>query len=684
MTASSTTDTSGQAQSQQAGFTAQGNAERQQAIVRVAFTVLIGAYIYSIHFFELFGGIPLEPVVCITVYTLAAIAIVIWNLFSPAPNSLRKVVCISLDTISATYIMITGGLLTACIYGGYLWVSLANGLRFGKGYMMLAYIQSIVGFSVVLIFSDFWRDNLEFGIGLMIWILLLPLYVYKLLIILEKAMQATENANKAKSQFLANMSHEMRTPLTSIIGFAEEGLEHDARQNRHILRTIKQSGDYLLTLINELLDFSKAEANELEIKLQPCQLFEITENVKAIFQRTAKNKNLDFVVEYNFPLPAVINTDPLRLKQILINLSGNAIKFTEQGFVKIAVNYLPESDQIVLSVLDSGIGIAHNQLNTIFEPFKQVDESMSRRYSGTGLGLAISKKLSQLLNGVLEVKSDPNVGTEFKLALTCGGGCENLVYELPALPATENRAVSKATPKLTGKVLLAEDNEINQRLLKALLNRLGVSLTIVGDGISAVDHALHSSFDLILMDIQMPGLSGIEAVTRLRSMAYDKPVVALTANALADNQRACLEAGFDGFLTKPIVRAELYAMCQRYLKDDKGDRPVIISGILDQEPELLDLVCSFVDKLPDMLSKLNRLAHDKSWGELSALIHDLKGLGGSFGYPDISRLAGEIEKCVKEQPCEQLPDMLDNLQDVVTRVSAGLQEYKINHQTDCL
>ena len=360
------------------------------------------------------------------------------------------------------------------------------------------------------------------------------------------------------------------------------------------------------------------------------------------------------------------------------------MRLNSPSIVKIAVSYLPESDQIFFSVLDSGIGISNDQLNTIFEPFKQVDESMSRRYSGTGLGLAISKKLSELLNGVLEVKSDPNVGTEFKLGLTCGGGCENLVYELPVQPASENRAVSKATPKLTGKVLLAEDNEINQRLLKALLNRLGVSLTIVGDGISAVEQALNSSFDLILMDIQMPGLSGLEAVTSLRSMAYDKPVVALTANAMADNQRACLEAGFNGFLTKPIVRADLYAMCQRYLKDDKGERPVIISGILDQEPELFDLVCSFVDKLPDMLSKLNRLAQDESWGELAALIHDLKGLGGSFGYPDISRLASEIEKCVKSQRCEQLSEMLDNLQDLVNRVCAGLQEYKLNHQTDCL
>ena len=671
-------------QGPQAGFIAPRHAELQQANVRVAFTVLIGAYIYSVHFLELFGGISLLAVACITFYTFASLIVVMWNLLSPAPNSLRKVICITLDTVSATYIMITGGILTACIYGGYLWVSLANGLRFGKRYMLLAYVQSIIGFTLVLIYSDFWRANLEVGIGLMIWLLLLPLYVYRLLVILEKAMQATEKANKAKSQFLANMSHEMRTPLTSIIGFAEEGLEQDAKHTRNILHTIKQSGDYLLTLINELLDFSKAEANELEIKIQSAPLFEITENVKAIFQGTARNKNIDFVIEYNFPLPSSIETDPIRLKQILINLCGNAIKFTEQGFVKVAVNYMSDKDQIIFTVMDSGIGIEHEQLSTIFEPFKQVDASMTRRYAGTGLGLAISKKLAHLLNGSLAVTSNPNVGTEFRLALACGGGCENLVYELPGMPVTENRAVGKATPKLTGRILLAEDNEINQRLLKALLNRLGVSLTIVGDGISAVEKALSSAYDLIFLDIQMPGLSGLEAVSKLRSMHYAKPIVALTANALAENQHACLEAGFDGFLTKPIVRAELYAMCQRYLQDDKGERPVIISGILDQEPELLDLVCSFVEKLPDMLAKLNRLAQEQSWGELAALIHDLKGLGGSFGYPDISRLAGEIEQCVKQQPCEQLADMLDNLQDIVTRVTVGLQHYKVNHQSDCL
>lgn len=684
MSVTTPSDATTQPDSHASSFKAQGNAELQQASVRVAFTILIGAYIYSIHFFNLFNGIPIEPVICITVYTLASLVIVLWNLKSPAPSTSRRLICITLDTVSATYIMVTGGILTACIYGGYLWVSIANGLRFGKFFLKVAYIQSIIGFSVVLFLSDFWRANLEVGIGLMIWILLLPLYVYKLLLILEGAMQATENANKAKSQFLANMSHEMRTPLTSIIGFAEEGLEHDGKQSRHFLQTIKQSGDYLLTLINELLDFSKAEANELEIKIQSCQLFEITENVKAIFQQTTKSKNLDFVVEYNFPLPAIINTDPLRLKQILINLCGNAIKFTEQGFVKITVSYLPAHDLIVFSVMDSGIGIAQDQINTIFEPFKQVDESMSRRYSGTGLGLAISKKLSTLLKGELNVKSQPNLGTEFRLALSSGGGCDNLVYQIPAQTVTQDRTQLKSVPKLSGKILLAEDNEINQRLLKALLNRLGASLTIVGDGISAVEHAMRSPYDLILMDIQMPGLSGLEAVEKLRNHYYEKPVVALTANALAENQRECMAAGFDGFLTKPIVRAELYTICERYLHAETGDKSVIMSSILDQEPELFDLVSTFVAKLPDMHAKLQRLVEEQSWGELSALTHDLKGLGGSFGYPDITRLAGEIERCVKDQPCEQLSAMLDSLQDIVLRVTEGLLQYKTHHHTGCL
>lgn len=242
----------------------------------------------------------------------------------------------------------------------------------------------------------------------------------------------------------------------------------------------------------------------------------------------------------------------------------------------------------------------------------------------------------------------------------------------------------KTVPKLSGKILLAEDNEISQRLLKAILNRLGASLTLVSDGLTAVESALHSPYDLILMDIQMPGLSGLEAVAEMRKRYYEKPVVALSANTTEENQRDYLAAGFDALLKKPIVRWELYAICERYLHTETGDTSAIMSSILETEPDLFDLVKNFVSKLPDMLAKSQRLAEKESWGELSALTHDLKGLGGSFGYPEITRLAGEIEQCVKQQPSEELFVMLDSLQDIVLRIVAGMQQYQTQHHFDCL
>ena len=389
---------------------------------------------------------------------------------------------------------------------------------------------------------------------------------------LTRSKLAAEIANQAKSTFLANMSHEIRTPLTSIIGFSE--IAQDAGQTMaqriEALQTIHQSSNHLLNLINDILDFSKIEAGELDIeKTNICPLALIHE-VESIVNGLAIKKGIDFRLEKIFPLPEEIYSDPLRLKQILLNLCSNAIKFTAQGYVSVTVRYEQELDVLRFSVRDTGIGMAQEQIDNIFKAFKQVDASISRRFGGSGLGLFLSSQLVDLLGGELQVTSKLTQGSVFTLLLP------QLRQDITDFRLVDSEKIRspQATkqphmPILSGRVLVAEDNLVNQKLIKQLLQGMGLSVTIVSDGAEAVDLVRQHSFDLIFMDMQMPEMNGIDAVKILRSQDCHVPIIMLTANATADDRKRCIDAGCNDFLTKPIYREILYKITRKCLTEYK-------------------------------------------------------------------------------------------------------------------
>ena len=388
---------------------------------------------------------------------------------------------------------------------------------------------------------------------------------------LKKSKEAAEEANLAKSRFLANMSHEIRTPLTAIIGFAETALEEgqDPENNRHALQTIRQSGEHLLNLINDVLDFSKIEAGKLEIENTRINPVELVHEVETIMSPHARKKGLDFSLDLQYPLPEAIVSDPLRLKQILLNLCGNAIKFTDSGYVTIRLQYLASSDTLVYSVLDSGIGMNADQITKLFKPFSQADASISRRFGGTGLGLSFSSKLAELLNGSLSVTSETGKGSMFSLQLMRANP-EGGIQALNA--ARDNTGTNKAMQQsiepvtgLSGNILLAEDNELNQLLIKRLLEKTGANITVAENGQVAVELAQKQPFDLVYMDMQMPVMSGIDAVRMLRANNYSKPIVMLTANVTLEDKIQCNEAGCNDYLTKPVNRKQLYEITEKYL-----------------------------------------------------------------------------------------------------------------------
>jgi len=380
------------------------------------------------------------------------------------------------------------------------------------------------------------------------------------------AMQASE----AKSQFLANMSHEIRTPMNGILGFADILISEDLnKQHREYVRIIRDCGSELLVLINDILDFSKIEANKIETEVTNCPLGELLNAIESLMRPKAVEKGLDFRVRESAGLPSEIRTDPVRLRQCLINLVGNAIKFTERGHVFVNVSVHEEAGELDIhfDVEDTGIGIPADKQEDIFEQFTQADGSHTRKYGGSGLGLTITKRLAEILGGRLTVTSNESEGSTFSLVLPVGVDVRKRPF-LDRHNVTEELRTEHnkpATCAFSGKVLVAEDCLTNQALIESLLKRMGMEVTIAQDGNETVEKVLSESFDLVFMDIQMPNLNGLDATRTLRKKGVTTPIVALTAYAMKGDDTKCLEAGCNDYLSKPIDRRDLVAVIGKYL-----------------------------------------------------------------------------------------------------------------------
>lgn len=396
---------------------------------------------------------------------------------------------------------------------------------------------------------------------------------------LERARDLAEAAARAKSEFLANMSHELRTPLTAILGYAdllydENAADTGSSQHREAVDIIRSNGRHLQELIDDILDLSKIDADRMTLERGQVSPRQLIEDVLRLMQLRARDKGLVLQTECRFPLPERILTDALRVRQILVNLIGNAIKFTERGTITVTVRYDISNARQIFEVTDSGIGIRAEQLDRLFTPFSQADASMSRRFGGTGLGLSISKRLARMLGGDITAHSTFGSGSTFILEidgeLCPGAGMLEQDPQDTAVPISVDRPTAGLQPKLTGRILLAEDVPANQKLIAFLLQKWGAEVQVVDNGRLAVNAALGAkadgtSFDLILMDIQMPEMDGYTATTTLRSSNYTGHIIALTAHASDDDRDRCLESGFDGFAVKPIQKDQLYSVCQKFL-----------------------------------------------------------------------------------------------------------------------
>jgi len=512
---------------------------------------------------------------------------------------------------------------------------------------------------------------------------------------IQRSKEAADQANRAKSDFLANMSHEIRTPMNAILGFTDllrRGIANDEHEEDEYLATIHSSGKHLLELINDVLDLSKIEAGKLEVELAPTSPLQALTDVINILKIRADEKGIGLTLDVPHELPATIRTDAVRLRQIVTNLVGNSIKFTNQGGITVSAT-LQDGPQpkLRIDVADTGIGMTPDQLKRVFDPFTQADSSVTRRFGGTGLGLSISRRIARALGGDLSAASRSGVGSVFTATIDTGSLAGVPRVSLDEFRRARSQTIPASATQIVqlppSSILVVDDGDANRRLLKLLLERAGATVTLAENGQLAIEAIQQQPFDVVLMDMQMPVMDGYTATSELRRAGFQKPIIALTASALSGEEESCRQAGCSGFLTKPLNIDQLIALLADELgqpgDDSAAPRAVrqpapagsshapptreirqrtdagaavepsraalaetVCAFSLD-EPEFLEIAWAFYDQLNEKLGAMRFQFAEHQWPQLAREAHWLAGAGGTCGFDVFTQPARQLEAACK-------------------------------------
>lgn len=664
-------------------LTKRSDSEHGQAIVRIVLITLILGYVLMPSVRHDLPPAQHHGVLAIVLTGLfLSITLFAWLLVRPARSDPRRIAGMLADYGLIAAGMVQMGEPLAWVYIVVMWVTVGNGMRYGNHYLYAAVAMALGSFGYTMLATPYWEQNGRLGFGLWLGLAAVPLYFSSLLRQLTHAMDEARRASEAKSRFLANMSHEFRTPLNGLSGMTEvlATTQLDEEQ-RECVSTIQASSRSLLALVEEVLDISAIEAGKLRVLAEDFSLADVMQSIGLILLPQAKVKRLAYQVKVDDAVPARLRGDLGHLRQILLNLAGNAVKFTDHGKVEIRVSLLRDDGQgnvrIRFDILDTGIGVVPAMRPRLFEAFEQADVSMARRHEGTGLGTTIAKGLVEAMGGQIGFAENPPQGSCFWFELpfalppvVAGEFTPAVVGE--SVPGSGNNVIAFADPFLrhrarvrSMKILVADDHQANRLVLQRLLQKAGHKVVCVNDAEAVLDALAESDYDVAIADLHMPGMSGLDMLKELRVMqaggAPRTPVLILSADVTPEAIQQCTQAGAHTFFGKPVVAVRLLDTLADIATNDqlRATAPVVHvsvapDGVLD--PGVLDELASlglgeafeqeFVRQcLEDARQCIEVAAADgerADWVHLREQAHAIKGVAGNLGLVRVAHRAGEV------------------------------------------
>ncbi|WP_140721989.1 ATP-binding protein [Pseudomonas sp. Hp2] len=658
------------------------DSEHAQNFIRIIITTLFIAYL-GWHYFHQDHDDTLLATWLILIFELSvALSLAVAILLKPHASATRRAIGMLTDYGCMGAVMAIQGEPAAPLYAVCMWVTIGNGMRYGNHYLRIATAMGCASFLAAILISPYWQRNQYLAWGLLIGLAAIPLYFDSLLHALTRAVSEARHANEAKSRFLANMSHEFRTPLNGLSGMTEvlATTPLDAEQ-RECLNTIQASARSLLSLVEEVLDISAIEAGKVRVDKENFSLRELIDAIGMILQPQARKKGLNYRVDIGQEIPDRLFGDPGHLRQILLNLVGNAVKFTDEGYVQLRLTQLSpqgrEGVVIRFEIIDTGIGIPNDLRPRLFDAFEQADVGLARRHEGTGLGTTIAKGLVESMGGQIGFHDNPVRGTLFwfELPLELGDPVSPPVAASDTKMDEASNVIAFSNPFLrhrarvrSMRILVADDHEANRMVLHRLLEKAGHKGVCVNGAEEVLDQLDRSQYDAVIVDLHMPGMSGLDMLKQLRvlqasGMPY-VPVMVLSADVTPDSIRACEQAGAYAFLAKPVVAARLLDILADIAADGRfvpnGNRAIVtaaapvVDGVLD--PGVLDELAELgmgdafeeqfirqcLSDAQNCMAGINESGGQHRWDGLREHAHALRGVASNLGLVRVATAAGEM------------------------------------------